>query len=270
MVTKCCCVNPYVVISVLHVVGPLFVVAPMSINVSHMEDHVVLSCSVTGFPTPSIVWQHNDSLVTETGHVEINETMSFYQRSSTLTVREAMINDTGNYSCKASISSVASYSPVTSEVALVLVQGQQSSQSVAYQKKKCRNKHFYTTTLFSFFLFIAVPEQPQSVMAQNVSSRNLTLIWMEPHKNNAPILGYRVSYTEPCFLGGDNHDVNITGAIEVAFISGLQPGVTYSFTVVAFNDNGGSIPSVPLKIKTLDEGNYNNGLLIETFRQAIG
>ena len=91
-------------------------------------------------------------------------------------------------------------------------------------------------------------------MTQNVTSHNLTLTWMESHDNNAPISGYRVSYTEPCFLGGGNVTVNTPGPIEEAFIGGLHPGVTYSFTVVAFNDIAVSKPSVPLSNRMLDEG----------------
>ena len=83
-------------------------------------------------------------------------------------------------------------------------------------------------------------------MTQNVTSRNLTLTWVEPHDNNAPILGYRVSYTEPDFLGGGNVTVNVTGPIEEAFIGSLHPGVNYSFTVVAFNEEGDSVPSAML------------------------
>ena len=76
-------------------VGPVIVMAPVSINVTSVEDDIVLTCSVTGFPTPSITWQHNGSLVTEMGRVEISETTSYYQRNSTLTVRTAMTNNTG-------------------------------------------------------------------------------------------------------------------------------------------------------------------------------
>ena len=126
MVAKeCSCECFLVVISVLHAVGPEIVVAPVSINVTSSEDDLVLSCSATGFPTPSISWQHNNSLVSVMQRVEINETTSFFQINSTLTVRRSMTNDTGNYSCTAT-SPVTFYSPVVSEVVLVLVQGQQS------------------------------------------------------------------------------------------------------------------------------------------------
>ena len=121
MVTKeFSCECPSLMISVLHAVGPVIVMAPVHINVTSVEDDIVLRCSATGFPTPIITWQHNGSLVTEMGRVEINETTSYYQRNSILTIRTAMTNDTGNYSC---IASVASYSQI-SEVVLVLVQGE--------------------------------------------------------------------------------------------------------------------------------------------------
>ena len=34
------------------------------------------------------------------------------------------------------------------------------------------------------------PETPQELMAVNLTSRNFTLTWVEPHDNNAPIQGY--------------------------------------------------------------------------------
>ena len=122
MVTKECSYEcPSVMISVLHAVGPVIVMAPVSINVTSMEDDIVLTCSVTGFPTPNITWRHNDSYVTNMGaHGDINETTSYYQRNSTLTIRTAMTNDSGNYSCTAN---VVSYSQI-SEMVLVLVQGE--------------------------------------------------------------------------------------------------------------------------------------------------
>ena len=77
-------------------------------------------------------------------------------------------------------------------------------------------------------------------------------MWDEPHSNNAPIIGYRVIYRQPTFLGGGVQVVNST--IEMAEITGLHPGVTYDFTVVAFNEIGDSTPSDIASIETLEEG----------------
>ena len=88
-----------------------------------------------------------------------------------------------------------------------------------------------------------IPEQPQSLMAQNVTSRNLTLTWVEPNNNNAAITSYRVHYTQPAFLGGKN--VFIVTDSKRVLISGLHPGESYNFTVVAVNDVGVSEMSKP-------------------------
>ena len=96
------------------------------------------------------------------------------------------------------------------------------------------------------------PEQPQNVQAVKINSRNIILTWMEPHNNNAPIQGYRIMYTQPDFLGSTDEVVTVT--VEYATIAGLHPGVTYRFTVVAFNEIGDSVPSDPAKVQTKDEG----------------
>jgi len=59
-------------------------------------------------------------------------------------------------------------------------------------------------------------------------------------------------YTEPDFLNSNVVVVNATE--ERAEISGLHPGVTYSFTVVAYNDIGDSVPSEDYSVRTLEEG----------------
>ncbi len=101
--------------------------------------------------------------------------------------------------------------------------------------------------------FTDTPEQPQNVGATETNSRNLTLAWVEPHDNNAPIEGYRVTYSDPPFLPGGGVEVEVV-LIEMAVITGLRPGVTYNFTVVAFNEIGDSDPSVVTMVTTLEEG----------------
>ena len=83
---------------------------------------------------------------------------------------------------------------------------------------------------------------------------------MEPHDNNAPITGYRVSYARPVFLADGANVLTVSaGGIETVptelFIDDLHPGVTYNFTIEAFNDIGNSTPSDPLTETLDDEGN---------------
>ena len=76
-------------------------------------------------------------------------------------------------------------------------------------------------------------------------------MWVEPHDNNAPILGYYISYNQPVFVGGEMVIVNTIGTM--ANITGLYPGVTYNFTVMAFNEVGNSSSSVVFPSRTLEE-----------------
>ena len=89
--------------------------------------------------------------------------------------------------------------------------------------------------------------------AVNVSSREINLTWVEPHDNNAPIIGYQVMYLLPEFVVGEREMVVNTSA-DMATLSKLFPGVNYTFTVTALNEIGPSAPSDPLTVMTVDEG----------------
>ena len=106
----------------------------------------------------------------------------------------------------------------------------------------------------SFSYLLAIPDEPLNLTARNITSRNLTLEWIRPHHNNAPILGYYIFYTRLDSLGGDVVTLLVTGAIEQQFIDELLPNVMYNFTVIAFNEEGNSSLSVPLTVTTLGEG----------------
>ena len=76
-------------------------------------------------------------------------------------------------------------------------------------------------------------------------------MWVEPHDNNAPILGYYVSYNQPVFAGKEMVIVNTIGTM--ANITELYPGVVYNFTVTAFNEVGNSSLSIAIPFRTLEE-----------------
>ena len=106
----------------------------------------------------------------------------------------------------------------------------------------------------SFSCLLAVPDEPLNLTARNVTSRNLTLEWIRPHHNNAPILGYYIFYTHIDFLGGDIVTLLVKGAIEQQFIDELLPNVMYTFAVIAFNEEGNSSVSVHINVTTFGEG----------------
>ena len=97
-----------------------------------------------------------------------------------------------------------------------------------------------------------IPEQPQNITAVETQSRYLILSWIEPHHNNAPILGYFVSYNRPIFAGGESVTLNVSE--EMANVTNLFPRFTYSFTVIAYNDIGNSTESEATPLMTLEEG----------------
>ncbi len=80
----------------------------------------------------------------------------------------------------------------------------------------------------------------------------IDLMWVEPDDNNAPIGGYQVMYMEPEFVEGERMRT-VNTSVVMATITGLSPGVDYTFTVIAYNDIGPSTPSDPLTVRTLDE-----------------
>ena len=106
----------------------------------------------------------------------------------------------------------------------------------------------------------ATPERPHSVQGVNVTSRSVVLQWVEPHDSNAPIIGYRVRYTPPVFQRDRERVLNSTETSLLVDL--LVPGITYNFTVVAFNEIGDSPPSDVAQVRTLDEGQWVSSGLV--------
>ena len=61
-------------------------------------------------------------------------------------------------------------------------------------------------------------------------------------------------YQQPAFLDRSHSIQVIHSTTEMAVITGLHPGVTYNFTIVAFNDIGDSTPSNIAAVTTQEEG----------------
>ena len=92
----------------------------------------------------------------------------------------------------------------------------------------------------------------------DVTSRDLFINWTEPHDNNAPVTGYNITYQNPdCLVMAPNNqpqDVTVTSMEEQAMITDLHPGENYSFIVIAINDICPSVPSIPVSVRTMEEG----------------
>ena len=101
-----------------HAVSPLVTDDPQGINVTITEGSIVLTCTATGFPSPTIVWFHNDTLVDNSSYTD--EAINFYTTRSIFNKSIPVLNDSGSYFCRAVIEG---YDAMDSEVAIVLVQG---------------------------------------------------------------------------------------------------------------------------------------------------
>ena len=102
-------------------VAPLIDVPPMDTNVTTTEN-IILTCTASGFPVPSISWTHNGTAVNESISINITEQDEDRMTLSMLTVTGAVINDSGQYECSAT-SPIGNFSIVESGPVLVLVQG---------------------------------------------------------------------------------------------------------------------------------------------------
>ena len=100
-------------------VAPRIEVPPMAMNVTTTED-IILTCTASGYPIPSISWTHNDTAVNESISISITEQDRVTM--STLTVIGAVVNDSGQYECFAT-SPIGNFTVERSGPVTVLVQG---------------------------------------------------------------------------------------------------------------------------------------------------
>ena len=101
-----------------------------------------------------------------------------------------------------------------------------------------------------------MPNVPVNLTAEVINSRDVTLVWVEPHDNNAPVLRYRVYYLTPNFLGAVERSVETVNDTESVVVPDLHPGEIYNFTVTAVNEEGESERSDPLTVRTSEESMY--------------
>lgn len=97
---------------------------------------------------------------------------------------------------------------------------------------------------------------PSSPTFKNVSARSLTVNWTKPSNlGGATLTGYRVTRYDGPDMSGASTDTDTSGTGTSLDVTGLSPGATYTFTVIAKNtssDNGGlSSPSAPSTVTLL-------------------
>ncbi|XP_065554573.1 neurofascin isoform X12 [Lathamus discolor] len=89
------------------------------------------------------------------------------------------------------------------------------------------------------------PDRPRDLELTDLAERSVRLTWIPGDDNNSPITDYIVQFEEDRFQPGMWHNHSrYPGSINSAILS-LSPYVNYQFRVIAVNDVGSSLPSVP-------------------------
>ena len=95
-----------------------------------------------------------------------------------------------------------------------------------------------------------------------INAQNMTLSWVIPYDNNAPITAFYILFKQPQFLNSNSVELIVPMLTDTFLITELHPGVTYSFTIVAANMRGNSSISQPVTATTLEEGKYHQLILV--------
>ncbi|KAM9268357.1 neurofascin isoform 4-T4 [Morus bassanus] len=89
------------------------------------------------------------------------------------------------------------------------------------------------------------PDRPRDLELSDLAERSVRLTWIPGDDNNSPITDYIVQFEEDRFQPGMWHNHSrYPGSVNSAVLS-LSPYVNYQFRVIAVNDVGSSLPSVP-------------------------
>ena len=91
-------------------------------------------------------------------------------------------------------------------------------------------------------LFPVIPVAPTNVIV-TPGNQQLRVSWTAPsNDSNNPITGYRVTAVG----AGQTHRCTADAQTNFCVITGLRNGIEYTVQVVASNDNGNSVPSIPV------------------------
>ncbi|KAF4801294.1 hypothetical protein TURU_036171 [Turdus rufiventris] len=89
------------------------------------------------------------------------------------------------------------------------------------------------------------PDQPRDLELSDLAERSVRLTWIPGDDRNSPITDYVVQFEEDRMQPGVWHDHSrYPGSVNSAVLS-LSPYVNYQFRVIAVNEVGSSVPSLP-------------------------
>ncbi|XP_074978188.1 neurofascin isoform X11 [Caretta caretta] len=97
----------------------------------------------------------------------------------------------------------------------------------------------------AFLTVLERPERPRDLELTDLAERSVRLTWIPGDDNNSPITDYVVQFEEDKFQPGSWHNHSrYPGSVNSAVLR-LSPYVNYQFRVIAVNEVGSSLPSLP-------------------------
>ncbi|XP_038235781.1 neurofascin isoform X29 [Dermochelys coriacea] len=97
----------------------------------------------------------------------------------------------------------------------------------------------------AFLTVLERPERPRDLELTDLAERSVRLTWIPGDDNNSPITDYVVQFEEDKFQAGSWHNHSrYPGSVNSAVLR-LSPYVNYQFRVIAVNEVGSSLPSLP-------------------------
>ncbi|XP_073806993.1 netrin receptor DCC isoform X3 [Danio rerio] len=196
-------------------VPPQFLNYPSNTYAYESSD-IEMECAVTGNPQPVVRWVKNGEVVVPSDYFQIVD-------GGHLQILGLVRSDEGFYQCIAE--NEAGNSQAMAQ--LILLQPVTPRSAVS-------------------------PSAPRDVAPVLVSSRFVRLSWRPPEEPRGPILTYGVFYSEE----GINRErsVNVTEAESLQLtVSNLRPEASYSFRVLAYNEQGPGESSEAIRLSTQAE-----------------
>lgn len=193
-------------------VPPQFLNYPTNTYAYESTD-IELECTVTGNPPPGVRWMKNGEEVIPSDYFQIVE-------GSNLQVLGLVKSDEGFYQCVAE---------------------NEAGNAQAMAQLVLREPVVPSSD--------ALPSAPRDVVPVLVSSRFVRLSWRYPVETRGSIQTYGVYYSQEGIDRERSVNVSEPESLHIT-ISNLRPEETYSFRVVAYNENGPGPSSAPLTLTT--------------------
>ncbi|XP_064863729.1 netrin receptor DCC [Oncorhynchus nerka] len=176
-----------------------------------------LECAVTGNPPPTVHWMKNGEEVIPSDYFQIVD-------GSNLQILGLVKSDEGFYQC------VAENEAGNAQAMAQLILREPVVPSSG----------------------VLLPSAPRDVAPVLVSSRFVRLSWRPPQETRGTVQTYGIYYSQDTVNRERSVNVSEPETLQLT-VSNLKPEETYSFRVVAYNDNGPGERSETLKLTTPPE-----------------